>query len=285
MKDAAKGRIFIILTAVLWGMAGICVKSISWGTPGIVAARSLISLIMLFAVKRNFRLRFTKVNILAALAMSVTSILYILAIKRTNAGTAIVLQYVEPILVLLFAVIFQKRKVRKTEVLLILLVFAGCVLSFADSLDFSHILGNIMALASGFTFAAQIIIMNGSECDTQDCTIISNFICFAVCIPFVIFGKPLSFGASDIMWVLVLGIFQYGAANILFSKGVQLVDKVECSLLLTIEPIFNPIPVAIFCGEKMGGLAVIGSAAVIAGVALYALLPKLESRRDKLMQN
>ena len=72
-----------------------------------------------------------------------------------------------------------------------------------------------------------------------------------------------------------IGIFQYGLANITFSKGIQLIDSVEASLLLTIEPVFNPIPVAIICGEHMGVLAIAGSAVVIISVALYSLLPRL----------
>ena len=76
--------------------------------------------------------------------------------------------------------------------------------------------------------------------------------------------------------LLILAIFQYGLANILFSIGIKKTDSVEASLLLSIEPVFNPIPVAIFCGEHMSGLAIFGSAIVIVSIALYSLLPKLQ---------
>ena len=92
------------------------------------------------------------------------------------------------------------------------------------------------------------------------------------------FDKNLSFDLKNIVWVLILGIFQYGLANILFSRGIKRVDKIEGSLLLTIEPIFNPIPVAVFCGEKMGKLAIAGFAVVVFFVTLYGLLPVLEKK-------
>ena len=274
-KEKATGRILILCTALLWGLTGVCVKSISWSAMSIIAVRSIISLFMLFAVKRSFRLRFTRTNLLAAVMMSATSILYVLAIKLTTAGTAIVLQYMAPILVFLFAVIFRGRKPRAAEIILTLSVFAGCVLSFAGSLDFSHVLGNCLALGSSFTYAGQIIVMNAPDCDTQDTTIISNGICFLVCLPFL-FTQPLTWDAQNIIWLLILSIFQYGLANILFSIGIKKIDSVEASLLLTIEPVFNPIPVAIFCGERMDTLALIGSAIVIISVALYGLLPRLQ---------
>ena len=56
--------------------------------------------------------------------------------------------------------------------------------------------------------------------------------------------------------------------------------SLEGSLLLTIEPIFNPIPVAIFCGEKMGSLALLGAAVVIIGITLYSLLPHLTRKKS-----
>lgn len=280
-KENNIGRLLIAATAVLWGLAGVCVKSIEWSSMSLMAARSLISLIMIFAVKRSLKVRFTKTNILGALMMSATGILYVMSIKMTTAGTAIVLQYIAPILVFLFAVIFQHRKAKLSEALITLAVFGGIVLSFADSLDPTHVVGNLLGLLSGVTFAGQIIVMNHEDSDSDDCMVMSNAISFLFCVPFLFFDNNLIFDAKNIIWVLILGVFQYGLANILFSRGIKKVDKVEGSLILTIEPIFNPIPVAIFCGEKMGPLAIIGFIIVIVFVSLYGLLPTIEERRAK----
>ncbi len=277
-KEHNLGRLFIVLTALLWGLAGVCVKSITWSSFSLMAVRSVISLLMLSAVKKSFKAKLSKANILGAVAMSATGILYVEAIKLTTAGTAIVLQYIAPILVFLYAVIFQKKKAKLSEAVITLAVFGGCVLSFADSLDPTRIVGNILGLLSGITFAAQIIIMNNESSDSDDCLYLSNIISFAICFPLMFFDKNLSFDLKNIVWVLILGIFQYGLANILFSRGIKRVDKIEGSLLLTIEPIFNPIPVAVFCGEKMGKLAIAGFAVVVFFVTLYGLLPVLEKK-------
>ncbi|MDD6062186.1 MAG: DMT family transporter [Oscillospiraceae bacterium] len=281
-KERTTGRIQIAFAAMLWGLAGVCVKSITWGAMSLMAARSVISLIMLALVKRSVKVRWTKTNLLGAVMMSATGMLYVQSIKMTTAGTAIVLQYVAPILVFLYSVLFKKRKVRFAEVLITLAVFGGCVLSFADSLDPTRLVGNLLGLASGFTFAAQIIVMNSAESDSNDCLFLSNILSFLVCIPFVFTDSTISFDRKNILWVLILGVFQYGLGNILFGKGIQKIDRVEASLLLTIEPIFNPIPVAIFCGERMGTLALIGSAVVIGFVTLYSLLPQQTAPRKSV---
>ena len=191
------------------------------------------------------------------------------------------LQYIAPILVLLFMVLFRHRKVRLSEVLITLAVFLGVVLSFADSLDPTRVVGNVLGLLSGFTFAGQIIVMSREGTDTMDSLILSCILSFLVAFPFV-FGDPnLVLDVKNIFWVIVLGVFQYGTANALFGYGIRRMDNVEASLLLTIEPVFNPIPVALLLGERMGTLAVLGSVIVIFFVTLYGLLPTLRERRKK----
>ena len=272
----------MVITALLWGLAGVCVKSISWNSMSLMCTRSLISLLMVLAARRSLKVSFTKTNLLAAVMMLAEGILYMEAIKLTTAGTAIVLQYIAPILVFLYSVIFQKRKARLSEALITLAVFAGCVLSFADNLDPTKILGNLLGILSGITFAGQIIVMNAPDSDSESCMIIGNGLSFLVCLPFMFFDSALSFDKKNILWVLILGVFQYGLANVLFSKGIKLVDKIEGSLILTIEPIFNPIPVAIFCGEKMGPLAIVGSAVVIVFVTAYGLLPEPKKPEQRI---
>ncbi len=275
------GRIMIIATALLWGLAGVCVKSIPWNSISIMAARCFIGIVMFGIYNRSFSLKYNKKTFVGAAFMSLTGLLYMMSIKMTTAATAIVLQYVAPIFVFLYSVVFQKLKPKISQIIIVLVVFGGCFLSFADQLDVTHIAGNILGVASGISFAAQIIMFNDKEMDSMGGMYLSNVLSFVVCFPFMFFDKGMDFSPKTIFWVLVLGIFQYGLANIFYAKGCQKIDKIESSLLLTIEPIFNPIPVAIVCGETPGPLAIVGFAVVIAGVTAYGMLPVIEEKLKK----
>lgn len=279
-RQKNKGRLLILSTALLWGLAGVCVKSVSWGALSISAVRSVISLLMVFAVKREFRVNLSRINLWGGLTFCLTGVLYVAAIKLTTAGTAIVLQYIAPILVFLFEVVFRGKKPRPWEILLTLSVFFGIVLSFFDAIDMTRIVGNLLGLLSGVFYASHIILMNAPESNADDCVAVGNVLSILLCTPFLFFDTALVFDVRNVVWILVLGVFQYGLPNILFAKGCTLLDDVECSLLLTIEPIFNPILVALVCGERMGLPAVVGAAIVIASVTLYSLIPKLQKRRS-----
>ena len=279
MKETTKGRLLIISTALLWGLAGVCVKSIPWNSFSIMAFRCAVGVVMLGIVNRSFRLHCDKKTLLGAVMMSLTGLLYMSSIKLTTAATAIVLQYIAPILVFLFSVFFQKRKPKVYETMIVLAVFGGCALSFSDSLDATRVLGNTLGLLSGVAFAGQIIVFSDKRADSDKGMYLSNVISLVACLPFMFFDKNLVFTPKALFWAAVLGIFQYGLANICYAKGCQKIDKIETSLLLTIEPIFNPIPVWLVTGERMGPLALTGFFIVIAAITLYGLLPLLEKKR------
>lgn len=278
LSEKNRGRIYIICTALLWGLAGVCVKSICWSSLSIMAARSFTSVMSMGIMRKSFRVRLTKKNLICALFAASTGILYMMGIKNTTAGTAIVLQYTAPILILIFNMVFYHKKPDKREIFIVIAVFFGCVLSFADDMGAGHLLGNILSLASGVTYALQIMMFSRDGVDSEDCVMLSNMIAFIVSVPFIFFDKGIAQTTpTTLVWLAVMCVFQFSVANILYSRGCKLVSDIECSLLLTLEPIFNPIPVAIFCGETMGRKAIIGFVIVIAGIVVYTITSKKQS--------
>ena len=87
-------------------------------------------------------------------------------------------------------------------------------------------------------------------------------------------GLPSFLGETDHSakaWIciILLGVIQFGLSYIFLSRGLDRVSPVTASLTSTLEPILNPILVAIFCGETIGRTAVIGAVLVIGAAACY----------------
>ena len=70
----------------------------------------------------------------------------------------------------------------------------------------------------------------------------------------------------------MLGVFQVGVAYILLTIGLKTTPAVTASLVSGIEPVLNPILVAVFYGETIGVFAFVGAAIVICGVVGYNVL-------------
>ena len=69
--------------------------------------------------------------------------------------------------------------------------------------------------------------------------------------------------------VLLLGVVQFGLSYVFLSRGLDAVSPVTASLTSTIEPILNPILVAVFYGETIGATAVIGALLVVGSATVY----------------
>jgi drug/metabolite transporter (DMT)-like permease len=64
---------------------------------------------------------------------------------------------------------------------------------------------------------------------------------------------------------------QVGLAYVFFSIGTRLTDPVTASIINAVEPILNPILVAVFYGEVLGRTSIVGAAIVVGSILLYQL--------------
>ena len=111
-------------------------------------------------------------------------------------------------------------------------------------------------------------MMNSFEkSDSLSSIFLGQALSAVTCIWFV-FGET-DFGATAIGGIIALGVFQLALAYIFMSKGLDEVPAVTASLTTAIEPILNPLWVAIFYHEMITPLAFAGAVIVIAAVVGY----------------
>ena len=67
------------------------------------------------------------------------------------------------------------------------------------------------------------------------------------------------------------GVVQIGLAYIFLNMALDKVPPVGASLISMIEPILNPVLVAIFYGEKIGKISFVGAIIVLASALFYNL--------------
>ncbi len=281
-RPEIQGNLIILATALLWSTAGVLIKSIPWGSLSILSLRGLITVSVLLALRvwkirrgKARPVRFTRYNVGAGVAMFATSALFLAANKLTTAANAIVLQYIAPILILLFTALVQKRRPSKAEILLTVLVFLGCVLAFSDKLGGNGLLGDTLAILAGFCFAALILLSQNKNTQAEDGQIIGCGASFLFGLPFLLTDPAVTFAPDAAAAMLALGLLQYALPSILFAKGVKLTRPVSASIILTVEPIMSPVWVFLFLGELPGTLAILGFVLVISAVTLQSLLPLL----------
>ena len=284
MSEKQKGTMCVFLAAVLYSIGGLCMKVIPWGGTAINGARTAIALIVIgaYLIIVKHPLRLNRWILLGAVSVFATNLLFSIANKMTTAANAIVLQFTVPIFVMLFSLLFFKRKPTKLDLIACIVVFGGIVFFFADSLSMGGGLGNAIALLSGVTYAGVFMMNDMPHSDAISSVFWGDVLSAVVGLPFLV--RETDFSFVPILSILILGIFQVALAYILLTIGLRTTPPVTASLVSGIEPIMNPILVALFYGETMGTFAVIGAVIVILGVVIYNVL-KTRLDRDVIKNN
>ena len=98
-------------------------------------------------------------------------------------------------------------------------------------------------------------------------------------------GLPIGFATyetiitgQDILLIFVLGIVQLGIPYVLYALAASKISPLSCSLIGMIEPLLNPLWVAIFYGEVPGLFALLGGAVVITSVIFYNVWDEKQSK-------
>jgi drug/metabolite transporter (DMT)-like permease len=272
MKLLKNGNFLILVSASLFGLGGLCVKMISWDALSINAARCGIASLMLvtYLLLTRQSLKVTRGTILGALCVFGTTNLYIFANKLTTAANAILIQYAAPVFIILITWIAFRERPRRMDIITGLVVFAGIGCFVMDGLAGGRMLGNLLALLSGVTFAGVFMMNRIPGGDSFSSTIIGQFLAFCVGLPSLL-GET-DFGSTSVTFVLIMGLFQMGTGYLLFCIGIKKTAPVTASLLSGVEPIINPLLVAIVVGEMISPLSAVGGVIVLGAVTVYNVL-------------
>ena len=264
-----RGLAYVLISAVCFSLAGVLIKVIPWNPISINGARCSFAIIPMYLYLRATGRRFhvNKQIIGGAILDFAMLETFVIANKLTTAANAIVLQFTEPVWVILLAWIIFRSRPRTSAVAASIVVIAGIVCFFLDSLSAGGVLGNVLAIASGLAYAGVFLLKESPKCDFECAAILGFAACFVVGIPF--YAQETVFSLDILLAIMALGIAQLGLAYFFLSKGLDVVSPVTASLTSTIEPLLNPILVAIVVGETIGPLSIFGAVLVIGAATAY----------------
>lgn len=276
MKKENTAILEMILCAGLWSIAGIFIKLLPWHGLAVASLRSLIAgiTIGIYMLLKRFRFTFDRRTLLAGVMAGSVYLCFSVANKLTTAANAIVLQFTDPIFVVLFSALFYKKRPRRADVIVVIAVLAGITLFFFDQLGPSTVAGNFVAIAAGMFMAGMYMCVEGlEEQERFSAIVIGQAFAFLVGLPAVILTKPV-FEPVTVLSILALGVFQLGIAYILYVKASVYCPPLACALLGAVEPMLNPVWVLLFDGERPGVFALLGGVIVIGSVTLWCVFGK-----------
>ena len=281
-RDVARGRILILAAAFLWSLAGVFIKFLDLHPLTIVFYRSLFASLVFLPFVRPSQLRISPAILVSVLSYTAAISAFVAANKLTTAANAIVLQYTAPVFVFLFSRLVLGEKVSRLNGLALGVAMLGVAIIFFDSAGEPEMAGVLLALLSGVLFAAYMINLGRTKSvSAVYLTLINNLVCALLL--FLIVKSRLGLSLNHVMILAVMGAVQLGMPYFLFSKGLQSVSLQEASLIALIEPVLNPLWVALAVGEIPSRATLAGGAMILLGLGVRYLWPLIGAPVAKIV--
>lgn len=279
MKKESIGMIEMLVCALLWSIAGIFIKLIPWNGFAIAGVRSLIAglTMLVYVMAKRYKLTVNKKTVCAGVFTALVYTCFTVSNKLTTAANAIVLQFTSPVFIVVFSALIYKQKIRRRDLAVVMLTLVGIALFFFEQLKPGYIAGNFVAIGAGLFMAWMFILVGDLEPEARfSAIIIGQGLTFLIGLPFIL-KEPLTFTPSISLSILSLGIFQLGISYILYVKASRYCPPLACCLLGALEPLLNPVWVAIFDGERPGIWALIGGVIVVASITVWLTTDKKDT--------
>lgn len=272
MTRRQRGTLYVFVAALLYSIGGLCIKVIPWNGMSINGGRTAIALVVIgaYLIWRRHPLKLNRWVAIGALSVFGCNALFSMANKMTTAANAIVLQFTAPIFVLLFSILLFQKKPTRLDLVTCLLVFGGILFFFLDSLEKGNNIGNVIALLSGIAYAGVFLMNELPGGDAISSVFWGDVLSAMTGLPFLL--QETEFSVTGIGSLIILGVFQVGVAYILLTEGLKTTPAVTASLVSGIEPVLNPILVAVFYHEFIGAMSFAGAVIVVGSVIGYNVL-------------
>lgn len=267
----------VLLASVAFSTGGLFIKLVPWNALAINGARNLIgaAVIGIYLLVTKHKIVISRSVLIGALSMIGVTTLFAISNKLTTAANAIVLQFTAPAFVIVFMAVLYGSKPKKLDILTCAGVLFGVVLFFIDGLQAGNLLGNITAVLSGICYAGVFMMNEGEKADAISSSFLGQLTAGLLFTPLVF--RETVFTPQAIGAILALGIVQVGGAYILFSYGIKRTPPVTASLITGLEPILNPIWVALFYHETISPLSLVGCVIVVGSILAYQVIRQKKS--------
>lgn len=292
MSKNLKGSLLVIIAGCAWGISGVSGQYLmSHGVHInlLTSLRLLISgliLLTILVIKQPNQLQKALTNrslllgtfLFSLFGLVLNQFAYLQAIQHTNAGTATVLQYVTPILILVLVCLKNRTAPTMVELLSIILAVLGTfIIATHGQLGNLAItpVGLFWGLFSAVTYAAYIIIPVKLIHEWGSILVIGlgmliGGIVFPIFTQAWRYDIALGIGNNLLAYVGMIGVgtvFAYTA----FLKGTSIVGPVKGSLLAAVEPIASVLLTVLLMKEVFYVIDILGMIFIFAAVLLISL--------------
>lgn len=290
-----KGILCTLFGGICWGFSGTCgqclftYKNIESGwltmVRMILAGIILITINIIRRDRRLIEIWKHKKDILRLVTFSLCGLLvsqytYLTAISFSNAGTATVLQNLNPVMIMILVCAVKRKMPDKIEIFCIILALSGTFLISTHgklntlSISSQGLFWGIMCAVGAVLYSlipGKIISKWGSMVVTGYAMLIGGIV-FGLCSGY--FRKQVCFDKETVLGVLAISVIGTAMAYSLYLKGISEIGAVKASMLASIEPVAATLFSFLWMGTYFELIDLLGFIMILTTVFLLGKKPE-----------
>lgn len=272
-----KYKLKYIIAVVIYGTIGYVLHFVNLPSEIVVLCRGIIGSLFIFlylkltnrnidkvAIKKNL-----KYLILSGIALGLNWVFLFASYRVSTVAVGSLCNYMAPIILITISPIVFKEKISLKKIPCIIGAFVGVVLVSGiietnNNVNGYGVLFGLLA-AMGFVF---IIIFNRKLVDISayDKVVVQLAVSALTVLPYAIINninKPIVLDTRSVILVIVLGVVHTGIAYCFYFGSINNIPVQTVAILGYIEPVLSVITSALFLGEPISMLGIIGAILII----------------------
>lgn len=273
------GSVFALTAAVLYGGNVPAARAASLaGMRGadLIFYRGilLIALIVVIAAFTGMRLRLQaherKPMLMLALGAALTAILYLTSIDTLPVPSAVVIFYTFPLMVMLATPFVERRPLSPKLIVLFLIAFSGLVMALGPALGALNLRGVIFALGAAVTNTVLYFVVGRASESPLRSMLYTQIVALPIALGVALAQHgtlaPLStFWLAP--WAIIAMISGYAIGFFFQMLAAQRLAPARMGLLFLAEPATSILVAALFLGEILSPLQMLGVGLMLAVLA------------------
>ncbi|HEX3295664.1 MAG TPA: DMT family transporter [Nocardioides sp.] len=198
---------------------------------------------------------------------------------HVDAGTSAMLIQISPVLIALLATLFLGERFTTWLGLGLVLAFAGVVLiGVSQPGGHNDVAGVLLCLLAALVYSIALVVQKPlvSRLSALHVTWLACTVGAVVCLPFAgqLADNTRDASASDIWWVVYLGLFPTAIAFTTYAFALRHMTASSLGITTYLVPPLTIVMGWLFLGETPPGMAYVGGALALVGVAVARRKPR-----------
>lgn len=292
-----KEYVYAMISILLWSTTSTITKLLlkNLDSMQILLISSFFAFIFLFIVNifkgylkelKNYTIKdYSEIAILGTLGTFLYNLFLYLGINTLQASQAFILNYLWPIMIVIFACLILKEKITKRKIIAILLSFAGVILVTTNgdicNVEINSIIGMIYCILAAVSYGLFSVLNKKKNYNNYVSMMLFYFTSFCISLIYSLITKKIFIPEfNQLLGLLWRGVFTCAIAFTSWAIALKEGNTTKISNLAYITPFISLVWTSMILKENIKISSIVGLIIIILGIFI-----QMNNKKDMYKTN